>query len=149
MSIVSSLPNKSSIHSLEEAIAVARWQVLVVSSDPQSRRTLSNALALWGLTPICCTTIKQAREIVAQQSISLLFCEDRLSDGTFREILESTVRSQANTHVVVVSRTGGDEYLEAMRLGALDVISSPCQATDIDWMIVLAIRGDLKSAKLC
>jgi DNA-binding NtrC family response regulator len=38
--------------------------------------------------------------------------------------------------------TDWDEYLEAMRLGAFDVISAPCRPTDVEWVILQALRNE-------
>ena len=35
-----------------------------------------------------------------------------------------------------------DEYLEAIRLGAFDVIASPCRPTDVEWMVIQARRDE-------
>jgi DNA-binding NtrC family response regulator len=41
-----------------------------------------------------------------------------------------------------------DEFLEAMRLGAFDVIASPCRATDVEWMIIQALRYERTEARV-
>lgn len=35
-----------------------------------------------------------------------------------------------------------DEYLEAIRVGAFDVIAAPCRSTDVEWMVIQAKRDD-------
>jgi DNA-binding NtrC family response regulator len=70
-----------------------------------------------------------------------------LPDGNYRDFL-TVLRSVKNkTRVVVTSRLADwDEYLEAMRLGAFDVIAAPCHSADVEWILVQAARDLRESA---
>jgi FixJ family two-component response regulator len=50
--------------------------------------------------------------------------------------------------VVTSSTADWDEFLEAMRLGAPDVIARPCRATDVEWMVIQALRYERTEARL-
>jgi len=66
-----------------------------------------------------------------------------LADGDYRDLLLAARASKHRTRIVLTARiTDGDEYLEAMRLGAFDVISAPCGPTDVEWMILQALREE-------
>jgi DNA-binding NtrC family response regulator len=43
-----------------------------------------------------------------------------------------------------VTSRGADweEFKEAMRWGAFDVISAPCRPTDVEWMVIQARRDE-------
>jgi DNA-binding NtrC family response regulator len=119
------------------------WQILVASSDLESRRALVQILTRQGLDPISASNAAEAKESLQQERIGLVFCDRHLADGSYRDILNVARSCREKVRVVVSSkRADWDEYLEAMRLGAFDVIASPCRPTDVDWMVIQAKRDD-------
>jgi DNA-binding NtrC family response regulator len=71
----------------------------------------------------------------------LIFCDRRLSDGTYRDVIAATYAASLPARVIVTSRLADwDEYLDALHHGAFDLIASPCQPTDVLWAIVQARR---------
>lgn len=115
--------------------------VLIASSDLENRRALRQILYRNALDPICSSTVKESREILSEKAISLVFCDSWLADGSFRDLLDAVRVTRPQVRVVVMSRsTDWDEYLEAIRLCAFDVISYPCHPTDVEWMIIKAMR---------
>lgn len=124
------------------------WQILVASSDLESRRNLMQTLSRQGLDPIGVSNVSECEDVFIRERVGLVFCDRHLADGTYRDLLER-VRAQAQkVRVVVTSRhPDWDEYLEAMRHGAFDVIASPCRPTDVEWMVIQAKRDDRNSTK--
>ena len=107
-------------------------QILVVSSDLESRRVLASILQKEGLSPICASHVRECHEALANQHVSLVFCERRLADGSYRDLLSAASVRARNIPVVVTSRLADwDEYLEASHHGALDLIASPCRPADV------------------
>jgi DNA-binding NtrC family response regulator len=124
------------------------WQILVVSSDLESRRALMQVLTRLGLDPISASNASEAKETLQQDKAGLVFCDRHLADGSYREILNIARSSPDKVRVVVTSKHADwDEYLEAMRLGALDVIAWPCRATDVEWMVIQAKRDERTRSK--
>ena len=122
------------------------WDVLVISADLEARRNLTRTLQAQGCEPICAPNVHKAIETLNGQSVGLVFCDRDLPDGTYREFLAALRSSKKKARVVVTSRTADwDEYLDAMRLGAFDVIAAPCQPTDVEWMLIQA-RRDLRES---
>jgi DNA-binding NtrC family response regulator len=118
-------------------------QILVVSSELESRRALNMILHQEGYETLCASRVIECREALQTQNISLIFCDRRLSDGTYREVVAAARDSQQRVRVVVTSRLADwDEYLDALHHGAFDLIASPCQPTDVLWAIVQARRED-------
>ena len=78
-------------------------------------------------------------------TLSLIFCEDKLADGTYLDLLD-TLGKPLKTRLVVISQTPdvNEKYNEAIELGAFDVIASPCQPSDVQWMLVRAIQEETK-----
>ena len=118
-------------------------QILVASSDLESRRNLMQTLSRQGLDPIGVSNLAECQEALRTEKVGLIFCDRHLSDGTYRDLLDKTRTSADKIRVVVTSRhPDWDEYLEAMRGGAFDVIASPCRPTDVEWMVIQARRDE-------
>lgn len=122
-------------------------QILVVSSELESRRTLNEILRKEGHETICASRLSECQEALQTQRVSLIFCDRRLSDGNYRDVVAATRAAHQPARVIVTSRLADwDEYLEALHNGAFDLIASPCQPTDVLWSIVQARREDQEHA---
>jgi DNA-binding NtrC family response regulator len=118
-------------------------QILVASSDLESRRALTAILSKEGWETICASRANECQEILANQNITLVFCDRRLADGTYRDVLAASRSVKQRVRLVVTSRLADwDEYLEALHHGAFDLIASPCQPTDVLWTIIQARREE-------
>jgi DNA-binding NtrC family response regulator len=117
------------------------WQVVIASADVEERRAMCNILAKLGLDPITASTVGACKQILAQQSVGLIFCARSLADGDYRDLL-SAARAERHRIVLATRLTDWEEYLEAVRLGAFDVISAPSRPTDVEWMIIQALRDE-------
>ena len=119
------------------------FEVAVVSSDIESRRHLSEILTGQEIDPICVSTLRDCHEAIARNRIGLIFCDPHVSDGTYQDLLSAYRLMDQKPRVVVTSR-GADweQFKEAMRWGAFDVISAPCRPTDVEWMVIQARRDE-------
>ena len=118
-------------------------QILLVSSDLENRRTLTVILNREGWDTICVSRVSECREVLASQNIGLVFCDRRLPDGTYQDVLAITRSLSRNVRLVVTSRLADwDEYLEALHHGAFELIVSPCRPGDVVWTITQAKRED-------
>jgi DNA-binding NtrC family response regulator len=116
-------------------------QILVVSSELESRRALNAVLQKEGYETICAARVSECLEALQNQNITLIFCDRHLKDGTYRDVVAATNGARRPARVVVTSRLADwDEYLDALHHGAFDLIASPCQPTDVLWAIVQARR---------
>jgi DNA-binding NtrC family response regulator len=119
------------------------WEVLVVSSSVEARREVARILGRENIDPISAGTVRECRNILSTEAVGLIFCDTQLSDGTYRDLIAESRTMKSRARVVVTSRNGKwDDYLEAIRLGAFDVIASPCRSTDVEWMIIQARRDE-------
>lgn len=119
------------------------WQIVVASSDLESRRGLTSILNRQGLDPISISSFAECRQLIEKDRVGLVFCDRHLADGDYRDILNASRVATGKVRVVVTSKHADwDEYLEAMRLGAFDVIASPCRPTDVEWMVIQAKRDE-------
>ena len=114
-------------------------EVLVASSQLESRMALIHVLEGLSADVISSSTVQQASEVLAKRPIELVFCDDELPDGSYRDLLQAARYRQQGTRVVVITQTGEwEEYLEAMRLGAFDFIRGPMHPTDVELVVLRA-----------
>jgi len=125
------------------------WEVLIASSDLERRRALSNILTEIGVDALTTSTIVECREILTTEKVGLIFCDRILTEGNYRDVLNVSRGTSTKPRVVVTSSVADwDEFLEAMRLGAFDVIASPCRSTDVEWMILQTLRFERIESRL-
>lgn len=118
-------------------------EIMIISSDREARRELAHILDSQGLGPICVSNIKEALALLGQRTMPLIFCDRHLPDGNYRDFLAALGSLRAKARVVVTSHLADwDEYLEAMRLGAFDVIAAPCRRTDVEWTLIQASQDE-------
>ena len=118
------------------------FEIVVVSSDLADRDQLTGVLASLGLHPVATSSLRECREILAQKNVELVFCDRHLVDGNYQDLLATSRQSGDRPRVVVTSHSADwDEYTEAMRCGAFDIISAPCRRTDVEWMVIQAKRA--------
>jgi DNA-binding NtrC family response regulator len=118
--------------------------VLVVGSDPECHRILADVLGRWGVQGLFASTISDARKTLLEQSIGLVFCESRLPDGGFTDLLDAAASRTFPLRLVAILHDG-NEYANAIRLGAFEAIPVPCQRSDIQWVIIQARHAEEKS----
>jgi DNA-binding NtrC family response regulator len=125
------------------------WDILIASADLEGRRRLANILSKLEVDPLTTSSIRESKEIIATERVGLIFCDRLLSDGNCYDLLNASKAGKTKARIVVTSSTADwDEFLEAMRLGAFDVIASPCRATDVEWMIIQTLRYERTGARL-
>ncbi|MGB2633390.1 MAG: hypothetical protein WAM58_05590 [Candidatus Acidiferrum sp.] len=87
-------------------------------------------------------SVQQAKEALRLRPFSVVFCEERLSDGSYNDLLREVRALSEDIRFVVMLCTGEwEEYLEALRLGAEEVLRCPLQPTDVDLALIHAMRG--------
>jgi DNA-binding NtrC family response regulator len=125
----------------------APWQVVIASSNPDQLRRLREILKQQELEPICTSTVMECRNILVKETVGLVFCDRKLADGNYSDLIAAgrSVNSRAR-FVVTSPQADWDEFVEAMRFGAFDVITAPCRPKDVEWMIIQAKRDDRKMA---
>lgn len=122
---------------------VAHSEVLIATADLETCRRIASILSQWGFEPACASTVDKAKAILARQGVPIVFCEDHLADGGFRDVLGAAKLVQSKARVVVTSRTDDlNGYLEAIQLGAFDVIPCPCRPADVHRVVSHALRHD-------
>jgi DNA-binding NtrC family response regulator len=124
-----------------------RWDVLVACAEMRSRNTLIHMLEGMSVGVISCSTLSQAKEVLTSQKIELVFCDEHLSDGSFRNLLGANQVWIGKPHVVVIVHFGErGEYKEALQLEPFEVISSPLHPTDVELAVIRAMRDEMRES---
>lgn len=122
-------------------------RALLAIADPASVDVLSRTLAGNDLDLEFCTTISDALSVLGRKQTYVVFCQARLSDGSFRDLLRFTDRQHSESPVIVCSDFyDKTTYIEAMSLGAFDYLAFPYRRTEVEWVIGNALRrlGEMK-----
>jgi len=110
-------------------------QILVVSSELQDQRALVDILNREDWDTICASTVKECQEALANRNVTLVFCDRRLPDGTYCDVLKIIRSLNKSVPLVVISRLADwDEYFEVLHHGAFDLIASQPRPTDAIWV---------------
>ena len=115
---------------------------LVTSSSLESRRALLRMLEDLKVTTFASATLAEAEEVLSRQEVALVFCDDHLADGTYRDLLQTLRTRKKAPYIVVTTRIGEwKDYLEALGLGAADMIPYPYRSTDVELNVIRAMRS--------
>ena len=119
------------------------FSVLIVSTSMEDQKTLMQVLNNLSTNVIWCSTLRQAEEVLSEQTIGLVLCDQRLPDGTYRDLLAPQQVGPKIPRVVVTTRVGGwEDYTEATELGAFDVIPCPLHPTNVEFVVIRAMRNE-------
>jgi DNA-binding NtrC family response regulator len=113
---------------------------LIVSGRVDERRNLARILDSLSTNVFIVGTLAHAREVLQLQPITIIFCDERLCDGPYRDLVTFAKDKRKDAQLVVILTI--DErpaYLEALGLG-VDVIRCPLQATDVELALIHAMR---------
>lgn len=111
--------------------------VLIICADGESREKVINTIHKCGLSPVSCSTLDDARFLLAQQHFNIVFCSDTLTDGDFRAVIWAA----RPIPVIVLSRFAEWEpYLVALNAGAFDYIACPPDPVETERILWLALR---------
>jgi DNA-binding NtrC family response regulator len=91
-----------------------------------------------------CSTLSQALEVLSSRKIELVFCDENLSDGSFRGLLRANQSWIGRPRVVAIVDFGEwAEYQNPLQSGIFEVISSPLHPTDVELAVIRAMRGGM------
>jgi DNA-binding NtrC family response regulator len=121
-----------------------KMQVMIGSSDAAVWQRFTDILKAKGLDLTRFCSIKQVCSVLARENVLLIFCDKRLADGTYEDLIKAakSVRSQAR---IVVTGLEADQfdalgYSRARELGAFDVLRKSYGIQDLEWAVICAMR---------
>jgi len=115
--------------------------LLIVSSRLEHKRTLLRFLDGLPLNIYTVGNAEEAEETFEDHEIDVVVCDERVSDGTYHDVLALTIDRKPKIQFIVLLCSGGqEEYCEAIRLGVTDVVRPPLHPTDIELALIHALR---------
>jgi DNA-binding NtrC family response regulator len=121
---------------------------LVVSSHLEARHSLVDALEALGVDVIVCANRSQAEEVLSKQAFEIVFCDERLPDGAYFDLVHPNHWENRVPRLVVTTRCGDwDLYFAALAKGAFDVIRRPGYATDLEMVVIRALHAEERSSR--
>ena len=122
-------------------------RVLLLTPNLEIRQPLLRTLDKLSADTVTCSTRAQAEELLAKQEFELVFCDEHLSDGSYRDLIHPNHSARKAPRIVVTTRTGEwDLYFKALGNGAFDIVRSPWHSTDIEMILIRALREQDQSA---
>lgn len=125
----------------------SKMQVMIGSPDTAIWQRFSELVGSKELSLVRFDSIEQACKALAQEKVLLIFCENRLADGSYEDLLKAAknVRSQAR---IVVTGLESDQfdslgYCKARELGAYDVLRKSYGIKDLEWVVICAMRDEV------
>jgi DNA-binding NtrC family response regulator len=117
--------------------------VLVASANFEHRRSLIRILEEFSLNVISVSTCQQAEEVLSRQRVTLMFSDERLPDGSYRELLNYTDAAGQLPQVVLTTGVGDSiDAREMERSGVLGTLRYPYHATDVELQILRAAQEE-------
>ena len=117
-------------------------QVVVASRDLERRQNIATILVSLDLDPICISSVAQCRELLSKEHVDVIFCDRFLADGDYCDILAISRFSRSQPHLVLACHHNNADYQRAIAHGVFGVITAPCRATEIEWMLIQAKRKE-------
>lgn len=125
-----------------------RWEVVILSSDLEWRRSLAHTLAANEIDFAYASSIEECKEIVARDFVGMVFWDTRLAKSTYQDLARSVRLLDRRVKIVVISHLKDwDDHLAAAQIGAFGVIPYPCQPTDIEWVLSRAARAEFEETR--
>lgn len=124
----------------------SKMQVMIGSPDLAAWERFTDILQSKGLAPTRFQSIQQACNALARENVLLIFCENRLADGTYEDLLTAAKRVRSEVRVVVTGLESDQfdslGYSRARELGAFDVLRKSYGIKDLEWTVICAIRDE-------
>ena len=107
-------------------------KILSVSPFQDDHRTLQSIIGRSTWILFCADRLAAAADILQQEGISVVLCERNITAGTWVDLLERITDLLHPPSVVVTSRLADEQlWVEALNLGAWDVLAKPFQPTEV------------------
>lgn len=125
------------------------WDVLVASGNFEHRRSLIKILEELPLNVISVSTFQQAEEVLSRQHISLLFSDQRLPDGSYKQLLPHTDSSGQTLRVVLTTEDSDPvDPQEVDYRHVLGTLKYPFHATDVELQVIRAAHEEQEEAPI-
>jgi DNA-binding NtrC family response regulator len=116
------------------------WRILIVCSVDACRQRLADIVDSWRMETIAVASAAEAQRVLQEQAVSVVFCEDQLADGSFRDVVQAIRAAHARTPLIAMLHDD-QSYADALAGGAFDAIPLQYRPTDIRWLLFRAIQN--------
>jgi len=124
-------------------------RIVVLSPHFEVRQPLVRALEALSADVITCSTLTQVMEVLSKQSVDLVFCDEHLTEGSYSDLIHANLGEHKIPRVVVATGTGEWElYFDAVGKGAFDVVRSPWYSTDVEMIVIRAMREESSASQV-
>jgi DNA-binding NtrC family response regulator len=96
----------------DEAVMSHHSQVFVASSDLESRQRAVQILERLGVDAFGASSVSDCRAILAQQNVGLIFCDRKLKDGWYTDVLGAAACIAKTGKVRVILMSSDIDSLE-------------------------------------
>ncbi|WP_432696293.1 sigma-54-dependent transcriptional regulator [Marinobacterium sp. YM272] len=115
-------------------------RVLVVDDEADIRQLLEITLERMGAECRAAATLREARELLAEQPFDLCLTDMRLPDGRGMELVEQIQKKHPALPVAIITAYGDMELaVEALRKGAFDCVSKPLEIDQLRALVNQAL----------
>lgn len=125
-------------------------RVIVVTSDNATWKDVSRTLRGIGIHSARCSSVEDCRHILRRDSVDLVFCDEKVSDGDYWDVFGAMTRGLIKgPRIILMSRTmTPSECEQAKCCGMFAVIESPCPPEAVEWTLALAKRAQRMTPKV-
>jgi two-component system catabolic regulation response regulator CreB len=133
---------------ITQRMATVRQNILVVEDDPPIAETIVYALETEGFTAIWKSTAREAREVLAHDSIALVVLDVGLPDGNGFDLCRE-FRQRLNVPVIfLTARSGEVDRVVGLEIGGDDYLAKPFSPRELTARVRAVLRrtGELTGA---
>jgi DNA-binding NtrC family response regulator len=114
--------------------------VLIICSDPIRREKAAEIICKIELQPVHCSSLSDARALIAQQKFQFVLCGDDLPDCDLQTSLKVLSISTSGIPVIVISQLADwDAYMKALSAGAFAYIACPPEPVESERILRFAL----------
>lgn len=118
-----------------------RGSLLLVDDDKLVLESMGGWLESLGYQVRLCGTVRDARQIIEQETFDLILADLRLTDGDGFEVLAHSKTHQPQATVILITGYGTVETgIEALRAGAFDLLTKPLIDQELEMAIDRALN---------
>jgi DNA-binding NtrC family response regulator len=121
-----------------------RWEAVILTTDLEWRHALARTLHANGVDFAYANSIRECKEIVARESVGLIFWDSHSATSTYQELAQAVRSLDQSVKIVIISHVD-DLRLPTAWTGAFGVIPFPGQPTDIEWVLSRALRAEFQN----
>lgn len=117
------------------------YRILILDDEEALRRVISKRLRRKDYEVLEAGSLRDGLVLLQNSSPDAVFLDLRLPDGTGLDFLKEAKRLQTDTQIIMLTGHGTIESaIEAMKLGAYDYLTKPCNLSELEITLEKAIE---------